>query len=309
MTEVLIVGSGNVGACAAQMLALDGRFDRIYLTDKRLPRAQAECWDLMTALLRFGSSSQVFAQELAACAHADAAVICAAAPARLGQTRNDMFIKNAAIVASIISELEAAGFRGMYVMVTNPVDLLVWYAIDQLGVPRERIVGTGTILDSMRLEDAISMRFDRPFSSVSALALGEHGEGLVVDWDATLVDGQRVALEDRDGLRRQAIDMAYNIVKGKGSTSYGIALAVQRTLGAWLERAGQVLPLSIPACGAYGLDSIALSLPATFDSHGTPVAAEVDLGPDALASLRATGDSMIAVYNDAVSALQEREDC
>ena len=239
MSKVVIVGSGNVGSCTAQTLALRGQFGDVVLVDKRAARAHAEADDLMCALPRMGSHGVVRAGAYEDCADADAVVICAAAPARLGQTRNDMFLKNAQIVRDVVDSVEQVGFAGLYVMVSNPVDLLAHLVTHELGVPADRVVGTGTVLDTLRLEDCARGRFGTE-RDVIALALGEHGEGLVVDWGSTLVDGRPVPDEDREPLRRAAIDSAYDIMKGKGSTSYGIAYAVSLILESWSSRDGRL---------------------------------------------------------------------
>ena len=293
MGKVVIVGSGNVGSCAALLLALRGSFDEVVLVDKRPARARAEAADLMAALPRLGAGAAVRAGDYGACAGAEALVLCAAAPVRLGQTRNDMFAKNAAIARDVVSSAEAAGFSGLYLVVSNPVDLLAHYLSDALGVPSGRVAGTGTLLDSMRLEDLV--RAEVGARDACALALGEHGEGLVVDWGRTLADGAPVPEGRREPLRRAAIELAYEIVKGKGSTSHGIALAVSEALAARGARDGRVLPLSVAADGAYGIEGMTLSLPVSFDDGGWPRVAPVELAPETAGALRAVAERMRAV--------------
>ena len=114
MSKAVIVGSGHVGSCLALLLALEGVFDDIVLTDKRAARACAEADDMMAALPRLGASAHVRGGDASECADAQVVVITAAAPVKLGQTRNDMFAKNAAVVTDVVSEIEAAGFTGLY---------------------------------------------------------------------------------------------------------------------------------------------------------------------------------------------------
>lgn len=303
MGKVVIVGSGNVGSCAALLLALRGSFDEVVLVDKRPARARAEAADLMAALPRLGAGAAVRAGDYGACAGAEALVLCAAAPVRLGQTRNDMFAKNAAIARDVVSSAEAAGFPGLYLVVSNPVDLLAHYLSDALGVPSGRVAGTGTLLDSMRLEDLV--RAEVGARDACALALGEHGEGLVVDWGRTLADGAPVPEGRREPLRRSAIELAYEIVKGKGSTSYGIAQAVASILEARRSRDGRVLPLSVAPEGAYGIDGVRLALPAAFGEDGAPRVVELGLGEDVVARLREVARSMREFYDEATRPSDE----
>lgn len=301
MSRAVIIGSGHVGSCVAFLLALRGMFDEVVLVDKRSARARAEAEDMMAALPRLGSKTLVRGGDYDDCAEAGIVVLSAAAPVRLGQTRNDMFLKNSQIVSDAVGSCEAAGFRGLYLMVTNPVDLLVHFMVDRLDVPGNRVVGTGTLLDSMRLEDCLRECYLS--SNASALALGEHGEGLVVDWARTVVDGAPVPDSDREGLRRAAIDAAYEIMRGKGSTSYGIAESVVLIIERWIARDDQALPLSIPAGGAYGIEGISLALPSSFDGEGRPRVKEVDLSCEVIEALGKAAVDMKESYTSLLESL------
>lgn len=296
MERVVIVGAGNVGSCVAQTVALRGLADEAVLVDKRPARARAEAADLMCALPRLGSRCVVRAGAYEDCADAGTVVVCAAAPARLGQTRNDMFLKNAAIVRDVAAAAEGAGFAGLYLVVSNPVDLLARLLTAELGIASERVAGTGTLLDTLRLEDCLRARPGaQGGAEARALALGEHGEGLVVAWERTTVGGEPVPEADREPSRRAAIEAAYDIMKGKGSTSHGIALAVSEALSARRARDGRVLPLSVAADGAYGIEGMTLSLPVSFDDGGWPRVAPVELAPETAGALRAVAERMRAV--------------
>ena len=303
MSKAVIVGSGHVGSCLALLLALEGVFDDIVLTDKRAARARAEADDMMAALPRLGASARVRGGDASESADAQVVVITAAGPVKLGQTRNDMFAKNAAVVADVVREIEAAGFTGLYLMVTNPVDVLTYFMVDRLGIDASRVVGMGTLLDTMRLEDALHAAYGAD-KQVQALALGEHGEGLAVDWARTLVDGRAVPEGDREGLRRAAIEAAYTIMKGKGSTSYGIATAALIALKAWKAGVLEALPLSVALDGAYGISGIALAVPVRFDVDGKPAIVEQDLSEEARAALSVAAESMKAFYAETAADIQ-----
>ena len=259
MSKAVIVGSGHVGSCLALLLALESVFDEVVLTDKRAARARAEAADMMAALPRLGVRSLVRGGVVSDCADAQVAVITAAAPVKLGQTRNDMFVKNSAVVTDVVREIEATGFSGLYLMVTNPVDVLTYFLVDRLGIDR---------IPAWWVPGRCSTRCDSrtrcmpPMARTSRCAHSrseEHGEGLAVDWSRTLVEGEPVPADDREGLRRTAIEAAYTIMKGKGSTSYGIAAAALAVLKAWKVGASEPLPLSVVLDGTYGISGIALA--------------------------------------------------
>lgn len=294
--RVVIVGSGHVGSTAALLLALEGLFADIVLVDKRPARSHAEADDMMAALPRMGVVSNVRGGSVSDCANADVVVIAAAAPVKLGQTRNDMFIKNAAIIGELVPAIENSDFSGLYLIVSNPVDLLSYFMVDALGVETERVLGMGTLLDSMRLEDVLRAEYDT--AHVHAFTLGEHGEGLVVDWSRTLADERAVPEADRERLRRSAIDAAYAIMKGKGSTSYGIAAAVVEVLRTWQSGSASVLPLSMQLSGEYGIDGISLAVPAAFDCNGVPSVQAVDLDVETIKALQKTAGVMRSLYRD-----------
>jgi L-lactate dehydrogenase len=251
------------------------------------------------ALRQLTSRTHVGDGTIADCSDADELVFCAAAPVRLGQTRNEMFAKNLAIVESVVPSIEAAGFKGLYVMVSNPVDLLTYALTDRLGIPARRVAGTGCVLDSMRLADALAGTHD---ARAHALCLGEHGENLIVDWSHTSVGGVSLGVADRETYRHRTIETAYDIMKGKGSTSYGIAQAVAQIIAtrSLNPPEAQPLPLSLTLDGAYGIEGIALSVPAVFGSDGWPQVAGLELDDDVLESLQAAALQMRAVYQEAI---------
>lgn len=304
MSRVVVIGSGHVGSCAAFLLAMKGTFEEVVLLDKRAARAQAEAADMMAALPRLGASADVRGGDYADCSLADMVVLCAAAPVKLGQTRNDMFAKNVLIAKDAVCSAESAGFSGTYLVVTNPVEHIVRYLVEGLGVSPDRVVGTGTLLDSMRLEGCLRRRYGSAVK-VSALAIGEHGEGLVVDWTHTLVNGAPVPAGEREALRREAIDAAYDIMKGKGSTSYGIAQAVVTIAEAWGSHDGTTLPLSVWARSTYGLGDVCVALPATFTVGHSAIPSELSLDEETRALLAETAHSMGAFYEGAVGSLRE----
>ena len=303
--KVAIIGVGHVGEMAAFMLATHNLASEVAVVDRRLARSRAVANDLKTSIHRLGSTSAVTACNLRECADADVAVITAALPVRLGQSRNDMFANNVGLYKTLVPELEGASFTGTYLVVTNPVDLMTYAMADVYGIDPERVVGTGTVLDAMRLADILMD--EQGSSGAQALCLGEHGENLVVDWSHTSADGLEIPCEKREDIRRATIDYAYEIVKGKGSTSFGIAQSIFEILKAIAsDEADRILPVSKVLTGAYGVSGIAASVPSICGGmRVTPVGAEF-FGEGVEERLVGVADQMRATYAEAMKAVNNQ---
>ncbi len=293
--KVAIVGVGHVGEMIAFLIGKKNLANEILLIDRRISRCNAEAADMNTALTRLATTPVLLrGAEIEECSNASLVIVTAAAPVRLGQTRNQMLSNNAAVFESIIPRIEDSGFTGTYLIVTNPVDLMTYMLVDRFGISSDRVVGTGTVLDTMRLLDIAQ---DAQINLDGVLCVGEHGENLIVDWGGF---GDAEELERRELLRRKTIDYAYEIVKGKGSTSFGIAQAVLTIVEAMCKGdEGDVLPLSVVLNGEYGMDNMAVSLPTVIGKDG-PRIVEGRLGARSIDSLRETVKMMRETYDEAM---------
>lgn len=293
--KVAIVGVGHVGEMIAFLIGQNNLANEILLIDRRISRCNAEAADMNTALTRLATTPALLrGAEIEECANASLVIVTAAAPVRLGQTRNQMLSNNAAVFESIIPRIEDSGFTGTYLIVTNPVDLMTYMLVDRFGISSDRVVGAGTVLDTMRLLDIAQ---DAQINLDGVLCVGEHGENLIVDWGSS---GNAEELEHRELLRRKTIDYAYEIVKGKGSTSFGIAQAVLTIVEAMCKGdEGDVLPLSVVLNGEYGIDNMAVSLPTVIGKDG-PRIVEGRLGAHSIDSLREIVKMMRETYDEAM---------
>lgn len=293
--KVAIVGVGHVGEMIAFLIGQNNLANEILLIDRRISRCNAEAADMNTALTRLATMPALLrGAEIEECANASLVIVTAAAPVRLGQTRNQMLSNNAAVFESIIPRIEDSGFTGTYLIVTNPVDLMTYMLVDRFGISSDRVVGAGTVLDTMRLLDIAQ---DAKINLDGVLCVGEHGENLIVDWGSS---GDAEELERRELLRRKTIDYAYEIVKGKGSTSFGIAQAVLTIVEAMCKGdEGDVLPLSVVLNGEYGIDNMAVSLPTVIGKDG-PRIVEGRLGAHSIDSLREIVKMMRETYDEAM---------
>lgn len=269
--KVGVVGLGWVGTSVAISTLHSGTATELLLNDVRPGIAEGEAMDLAHGA-SFYPGARVRAAELDEMADCDAVVVAAGRGGDPGESRLDLLRDNGAIVASIAKAL--SGLRGLLVLVTNPVDVMVRIAADASGLPPERVLGTGTMLDTARLRQRLGVELDVDPRSVHAQVVGEHGDSEVVLWSGARVGG--VPLEEWPGwssalqqeVTNQVRTAAYEIIRRKGATNHAIGL-VTAALLRWSRRgAGRVLTVSRVQEGALGLEGVALSLPSVVSTEG-----------------------------------------
>lgn len=269
--KVGVVGLGWVGTSVAISALHSGATTELLLNDVRPGIAEGEAMDLAHGA-SFYPGARVRPAELGEMVDCDAVVVAAGRGGDPDESRLDLLRDNAAIIASIGKAL--SGLRGLLVLVSNPVDVMVRIAADASGLPLERVLGTGTMLDTARLRQRLGVELDVDPRSVHAQVVGEHGDSEVVLWSGARVGG--VPLEEwpgwSSGLQQQVTDQvrtaAYEIIRRKGATNHAIGL-VTAALLRWSRRgAGRVLTVSRVQDGALGLQGVALSLPSVVSSDG-----------------------------------------
>lgn len=279
--RIAIIGVGHVGATAAYALMLRALFNKIVLIDDDAALAGAEAADLSDANT-LARPSHIWAGDYADAASARIAVITAGAATHGDQTRLSVAHQSAAIVSSCTARLVAAGFDGI-ILVANPVDLMTHVAFRIAGLPAGRVIGTGTLLDTNRLKQALAAQLDVAAASIEGFVIGEHGDTEVAAFSTVRIGG--VTLEDFKAAHGPvdsaavAVDVrdeAYKIVSGKGYTSFGVATAIVRICEAILRDEKAVLPVCARLDGHYGVHDVFLSLPCVIGAAG----AERILTPD-----------------------------
>jgi L-lactate dehydrogenase len=297
--KVVIVGAGDVGASFAYALLQSGTAESIVLIDARKDLAESQALDLANGLpfvpatiVRAGSSDD----------YADAAVIVITAGTRQkpGESRLDLLQRNAHIMEQITDEITARKSQAVVVVTSNPVDVLTCAVQKQTGWPRNRIIGSGTMLDSARFRYLLSNHCGVDGRNVHAYILGEHGDSEVPAWSMTHIAG--MAMDDycqacrkcgdwimeRNRIVAEVRDTAYHIIDGKGSTCYAIGLALMRIVEAILRNEHSVLTVSTLLAGEYGLNDVCLSVPCIVSQSGVEKIIEGRLGKDELAALQAS---------------------
>ena len=307
--RIAFVGAGHVGATAAYAVMLRGLFAEIVLIDRDDSLAQAEAADLSDANA-LARPARIWAGSYADAATAQIAVITAGAASHGSENRLSLAARSAAIVLDCAAALAAEGFAGVLLVASNPVDLMTVVALRHSGLPPARVIGTGTLLDTSRLQRALSLRLDVAPRSIDGYVLGEHGDSEVAAFSTVRIGGQSLVTfaSDRPG---STIDLAavadevrsagYRIIEGKGYTSYGIATAVVRIAEAIVRDEHEVLPVSAWLTGQFGINDLCLSLPCILGANGI----ESIVKPELTASETAALVASAAVIRDALAKLSE----
>ena len=291
MTEprkVVIIGAGAVGSTFAYTLMQSGLAREIVLIDVDRERAEGEAMDLNHGLF-FAPPVDIRAGDYDECADAALIVITAGAKQQPGESRLDLVQRNAAICESIMAEITSRTDDAVIIMVTNPVDALTYVAQEVSGWPHQRIVGSGTVLDSARFRYLLSAHCRVDPRNVHAYVIGEHGDSEVACWSMTHIAGvpmhqfcrqtcgRDCATEEREAIFEQVRDSAYHVIESKGATYYGVSMALERIVGAVLRDENSVLTVSLRPEGSYGLRDVCLSLPAVVNRTGVERVIYADL--------------------------------
>lgn len=275
--KVVIIGTGAVGISYAFSMLNQGNCDELVLIDLNEKRAHAEVRDLRHGVLYAPTPTKVKQGTYADCTDADVVCICAGVPQRPGETRLDLIDNNLKVFHSIVGEVMKAGFDGIFLVATNPVDVLSYATWKFSGLPKERVIGSGTILDTARLCNCLGKAFDVAPVSVDAHMIGEHGDSVIAAWSTANIAGMSLkeALEKQpDGEARMAKihadvrDAAYSIIEGKGATYYGIAMGLARITKAILHNQNVVLTISALLQGEYGEEDVYIGVPAVINRYG-----------------------------------------
>lgn len=288
--KVIVIGAGSVGTTYIYALMHTGLAGEIVLIDIDRRRVEGEIMDLSHGL-PFIPPVTVRSGDYSDCADANLIVITAGAKQAPGQSRTELIQQNANIVSAIADQIRKYDTDAVLVMVTNPVDALTQLALERLGWPRERVIGSGTVLDSARFRYMLSKHCGIDARNVHAYVLGEHGDSEVVAWSMAHIAGaplrERCAIckrcdwtKEHKTIADRVRDSAYHIIDYKGSTYYAIGLSLVRISGAILRNEHSILTVSLLLKGEYDIENVCLSVPCVVGQAGveqivtTPLSAE-----------------------------------
>ena len=295
-TRVAVVGVGSVGATFAYALLLSGLAAEIVLIDANHAKAEGEAMDL-NHTVPFAHPTRIWAGDYADCAGAAVTVLAAGGNQKTGETRLDLLKKNASIWRSIVPEVAKHNPEGILLIATNPVDILTYAAGKLSGLPWERVIGSGTILDTSRFRYLLSQHFGVDARSVHAYIIGEHGDSEVPVWSSANIAGMRLSQfckaqgisDDRRALQNifsQTRDAAYQIIERKGATYYAVAAGLMRITEAILRDQSTVLSISSLINNYHGLSDVCFSLPTVLDRGGVEQVIHLELDKDEGEKLR-----------------------
>lgn len=308
--KAAIIGCGFVGASSAFSLVHKGLFSELVLIDANHSKAEGEAMDLSHGR-PFTSPMKIYAGTYDDISDCSLIIITAGANQKPGETRLDLVHKNISIFKKIIPEITKRNFEGTLLIVANPVDILTYAALKISGYPKERVLGSGTVLDSARFRYLLSEHLHVDSRSVHAYIIGEHGDSELAVWSSANVSG--IAINDfcelrghydhteaMDRIYRTVRDSAYEIIDRKGATYYGVAMAVSRIAEAIIRNEHSVLPVSSLMEGEYGLSDLCISVPTIVSAKGAEQVLEIPLSDEEKEKLQKSAAELKKVLDSAI---------
>jgi L-lactate dehydrogenase len=290
VNRVALIGTGFVGSSYAFALLNQGITEELILIDLNKEKAEGDAMDLNHGLPFSPSRTKIWYGSYQDCGEADLIVITAGANQKPGETRLDLVEKNTRIFKGIVEEIMASGFDGIFLVATNPVDILTYAVWKFSGLPKERVIGSGTILDTARFRFLLGDYFDVDTRNVHAYIIGEHGDTELPVWSHADIAGTSISewsknkpgfnQTDLDQIFLNVRDAAYHIIERKGATYYGIAMGLVRLTKAILQNENSVLTVSAYLDGEYGQNDIYIGVPAVVNRDGVRQVVELKLNDE-----------------------------
>lgn len=292
-SKVAVVGCGLVGSSTAFSLVTQGVCDEILMIDINEERALGEVLDLRDTIKFLDRNVKVKVGSYADCTDVDIIVITAGAPPKAGQTRLDTLEVSANIAKAIVEPVMASGFDGIFVVVSNPVDMIAYFVHKLSGLPKNQVIGTGTSLDTSRLQNFIGEMVNVDPRSVYAYSMGEHGDSQMVPWSTVTVAGKSlydIIQDNQDIVGNVNLDEivlkvareGWEIYNRKGTTYYGIASACVGIIKAILYDENKIIPVSTLLEGEYGQEDIYAGVPCILNRTGVADVLEIHMTKEEL---------------------------
>lgn len=306
--KVAVIGCGFVGSSSAFALMQSGLFSEMVLIDADTKRAEGEAMDISHGI-SFARPMQIYAGNYDDITDAAIIVITAGANQKPDETRLDLIKKNAAIMKSIVGEIKKRDFGGLLLIVSNPVDILTLIALKESGYPSNRVIGSGTVLDTGRFKYLLGEHLDVDSRSVHAFIIGEHGDSELAAWSNARIGGLKVNdfcelrghFNHEQSMKKifeNVRNSAYEIIERKHATYYGIAMAVKRICEAIVRNEKSILPVSSLMTGEYGLNDVVLSIPAVVDETGVQKVIPIELNDEELTKLKDSANILKDIAKD-----------
>lgn len=296
--KVVLIGTGFVGMSYAYACLNQGTVDELVLIDLNKDKAIGEAMDLNHGLAFANKKTYIHAGDYSDCEDANIVVITAGANQKEGETRLDLLKKNASVMKTITQMVVASGFNGIFLVATNPVDVLTQVVWEESGFHHSKVIGSGTTLDTGRLRYELSKYLKVDARNVHAYILGEHGDSEFVLWSKAtvgvksireVIEENRLQFEDLDQIYKDVRDAAYHIIKRKQATYYGIGMSLVRVTNAILNDEWSILPVSTYTQGEYeGIEGIYIGLPSILTREGIDHIMKLDIDESESQKLKAS---------------------
>ena len=290
--KVVLVGTGFVGMSMAYALLNQGNasgVNELVLIDVLKDKAEGEAMDLCHGLPCSPSHMKIKSGEYSECKDADIVVITAGLSQKPGQTRLELSNANAKIMKNITEQVIASGFKGIFLVASNPVDLMTKVVQEVSQFPTRKVIGSGTALDTCRLRYLVGDYLNVSNKNVHAYIMGEHGDSSFVPWDHAYVGCKKIKdiikdakkdLSVLDKIYVEVRDAAYEIIEKKKATYYGIGLGLAKIVKTILNNTNEILTVSAYLNGEYGHKDIYIGVPAIINSNGARELLELELNPE-----------------------------
>ena len=310
--KVVLVGDGAVGSSYAFAMAQQGIAEEFAIVDIIKERTEGDAMDLEDATA-FTAPKNIYSADYDTCKDADLVVITAGAPQKPGETRLQLVDKNLKIIKSVVEPIVKSGFDGIFLVAANPVDILT-YAVQKLsGFPKNKVVGSGTSLDSARLRVALGKKLHVDPRDVIANIMGEHGDSEFAAYSSATVGGKPLLdIAKDEGISEDELlkieddvrNKAYEIINRKCATFYGVATALMRISKAILRDENSVLPIGAPMNGEYGLNDLYIGTPAVVNASGVAKVIEVPLNDREKKAMADSAKQLEEVAKNGMAKLQ-----
>lgn len=309
-TKISIIGSGYVGAASAFVLMMGGLASDIVIVDINRDKAEGEAMDLSHGAA-FVKPVEVKAGGYEDTEDSDIVIITAGAAQKQGETRLDLVGRNYEIFKSIIPQVVKYSPHSILLVVSNPVDILTYITYRLSGFPKERVIGSGTVLDTSRLRYMLSSHFEIDPRNIHTYIMGEHGDSEIAAWSTTniagmdmgeycSISGKNCEVCIKDNIFQNVKNAAYQVIKKKGATYYAVALAIKRIVEAILRDENSILTVSTYLQGEYGIENIYIGVPAIIGVSGIKKILEVPLNDEEKGKLKESADKLKEVLEKGI---------
>jgi len=304
-TKITILGAGNVGASIAYTFAVAGTCSDIVLVDINKAKAKGEAMDIRQGV-SFGENVEVFDGEYEDAKGSDIVVVTLGIARKPGQTRLDLAQINVNIIKEVMPQIAKYAPDAIYVVVSNPVDILTYTILKCTDLSPNQVIGSGTALDTSRLRSIIGDHVGLSPNSIHAYVFGEHGDSSFIPWSLTNIAGipmeeycadQDHADLDEEEIINEVRTAGAEVIKRKGATFYAIAMSVNKICDSILRDSNNIITVSTMMNGKYGIDDVCLSLPCVIGSNGIEREVSPKMTEEEIEKLRASAKALRAVID------------